>query len=57
MTGVGQKLGIFPFASDIPPACDTGDALIQGTEKTGISHGQHTPPPTLHSFDCGHYTR
>ena len=55
MTGVGQKLGISPFASDIPPACDTGDVLFQGAGRAGISHGQHTPPPTLHSCDCGHY--
>ena len=50
---LGQKLA--PFASDIPPAYNTRDALFQGAGRAGISHGKHTPPPTLHSFDCGHY--
>ena len=53
---LGQKLGISPFASDIPSACDTGDELFQGAGRAGISHSQQTPPPTLQSFDCGHYT-
>ena len=49
---LGPEAGI---SLDIPPACDTGVALFQVAGRTGISHGQHTPPPTLHSFDCGHY--
>jgi len=38
------------FASDIPPACDTRDALFQEAGRTGISPSKHAPLPNLTQF-------